>query len=61
MATHAMYKASHEGVGFSAVDLNDVRHVYVAAVPRRGGTLREQALDALRSIEAVIRDEGDRG
>jgi len=61
MATHAMYKASHEGVEFSAVDLNDVRHVYVAAVPRRGGTLREQALDALRSIEAVIRDEGDRG
>ena len=61
MATHAMCKASHEGVGFSAVDLNDVRHVYVAAVPRRGGTLREQALDALRSIEAVIRDEGGRG
>jgi enamine deaminase RidA (YjgF/YER057c/UK114 family) len=61
MATHTMCKASREGIGFSAVDLNDIRHVYAVAVPRRGSTLRQQAGDALRNIEAVIQEEGTRG
>jgi enamine deaminase RidA (YjgF/YER057c/UK114 family) len=61
MATHTIHKATHEGIGFSAVDLADVRHVFAAAVPRRGSTLREQTSDALRTIEAVMRDEGTRG
>jgi enamine deaminase RidA (YjgF/YER057c/UK114 family) len=51
-------KVVDRGVGFSAVDLNDVRHVFATAVPRRGATLGQQASDALRTIEAVIEQEG---
>ncbi len=54
-------KESSDGVGFSVVDLTDVRHVFASAAPRNGGTLREQARDALRTIEAVIAEEGARG
>jgi hypothetical protein len=48
------------GFGYSVVELNDVRHVFAAAVPRRGLTLRQQADDALRTIEAVIEEQGTR-
>ena len=58
MATHVIRKVVDKGVGFSAVDLNDVRHVFATAVPRRGSTLGQQADDALRTIEAVIEQEG---
>lgn len=61
MATHTIRKESHEGIGYSVVALNDVRHVFAAAVPRRGATLREQASDALRTIEAVVQEEATRG
>ncbi|MGA2033468.1 MAG: dioxygenase [Thermoguttaceae bacterium] len=61
MATHTIRKSSQAGIGYSAVDLNDVRHVFAAAVPRRGLTLRQQADDALRTIEAVIQEQGTRG
>ena len=61
MAAHAIRKVSQEGIGYSTVDLNDVRHVFAAAVPRRGSTFRQQADDALRIIEAVTHDEGTRG
>ncbi len=61
LAAHTIRKVSHEGVGYSVVDLNDVRHVFAAAVPRRGRTLRQQADDALRTIEAVVQEEGTRG
>jgi len=61
MAMHAIRKVSQAGVGYSTVDLNDVRHVFAAAVPRCEGTLREQANDALRIIEAVAHEEGTQG
>ena len=61
MATHTIRKSSQAGIGYSVVDLNDVRHVFAAAVPRRGLTLRQQADDALRTMEAVIQEEGTRG
>ena len=61
MATHTIGKACHRGIGYSVVELNDVRHVFAAAAPRRGSTLREQADDALRTIETVIQEEGTRG
>jgi enamine deaminase RidA (YjgF/YER057c/UK114 family) len=61
MATHTICKASQEGIGFSAVDLSDVRHVFAAAVPRRGATLAQQAADALSTIDAVISAESARG
>jgi enamine deaminase RidA (YjgF/YER057c/UK114 family) len=54
-------KVSCDGIGYSVVELNDVRHVYAAAVPRNGDTLEEQAHDALRTIEAVIQEEGTKG
>ena len=34
MAAHTIRKVSHGGIGYSVVDLADVRHVFVAAVPR---------------------------
>ncbi|MCY2986750.1 MAG: hypothetical protein NTY19_02665 [Planctomycetota bacterium] len=61
MANHAIGKVSHRGIGFSVVELNDVRHVYAAAVPRRTGSLREEVDDALETIEAVMYEEGTRG
>ena len=61
MADHTLRKVSHSGVGYSVVDLNDVRHVYAAATPQAGSTFDEQADDALRTIAAVIGEEGTRG
>ena len=61
MAGHTITKKSHAGIGCSVVDLNDVRHVYAAATPQSGGDLRQQAGDALRTIEAVVNEQGTRG
>jgi enamine deaminase RidA (YjgF/YER057c/UK114 family) len=61
MAAHTIRSVSDEGIGYSVVELADVRHVFAAAVPRRGTTLHEQADDALRTIQAVIQEEGTRG
>jgi enamine deaminase RidA (YjgF/YER057c/UK114 family) len=61
MADHKIRKVSNAGIGYSVVELNDVRHVFAAATPRSGTTLEEQAQDALRTIEAVIQEEGTRG
>ena len=54
-------KVSIDGVGYSVVELNDHRHVFAAAIPRSGTTLREQTEDALRTIQAVMEEEGTRG
>ena len=51
-------KVARDGIGYSVVELSDVRHVFAAAVPHNGSTLEEQAEDALRTIEAVIDKEG---
>jgi pSer/pThr/pTyr-binding forkhead associated (FHA) protein len=49
----AIQKFSRNGIGYSIAEWSDVRHVFAAAVPRRGKTLAEQADDALRTIETV--------
>ncbi len=54
-------KESSDGIGYSVVELNGISHVFAAAVPRTGKTLRQQADDALRTIEAVIDEQGTRG
>ena len=54
-------KESSDGIGYSVVSLNDVRHVLASAVPRTGESLQEQAEDALKTIGAVIEEEGTRG
>lgn len=61
MANHTVRKVSDAGIGYSVVELNDVRHVFATAVPRRGVTLRQQADDALRTIDAALREEGSGG
>jgi len=61
MAVQTVRKLSQNGIGYSIVDLNDVRHVFAAAAPRAGTTLNEQADDALQTIEAVIGEHGARG
>lgn len=61
MATHTIRKISQDGVGYSLVDLNDVRHVFTAATPRHGTTLKQQADDALQTIEAVVGAHSSRG
>jgi pSer/pThr/pTyr-binding forkhead associated (FHA) protein len=57
----AIQKFSNHGIGYSVADWSDVRHVFAAAVPRRGTTLAEQTDDALRTIEAVISVHGAHG
>jgi pSer/pThr/pTyr-binding forkhead associated (FHA) protein/enamine deaminase RidA (YjgF/YER057c/UK114 family) len=57
----AVQKFTSHGIGYSLAEWNDVRHVFAAAVPQRGGTLREQADDALRIIETVSGVHGARG
>ncbi len=54
-------KESSEGIGYSVVELNDVRHVFASAVPRSGENLNDQAQDALRTIKEINREEGIRG
>ncbi len=54
-------RESSEGIGYAVVELNDVRHILAAAVPRQGMTLHEQAHDALRTIDRVIQEEGTLG
>jgi enamine deaminase RidA (YjgF/YER057c/UK114 family) len=54
-------KESSDGIGYSVVELNGVSHVFAAAIPRGGDTLDQQARDALRTIEAVIDEEGTHG
>ena len=61
MANHTIRKHSQSGVGYSVVDLNDVRHVFAAATPQSGATFDQQAEDALRTIQSVTREEGTRG
>src|SRR5271165_6587894 len=61
MADHTIRKVSDSGVGYSVVALNDVRHVYAAATPLAGTSFDQQAEDALKTIEAVIGEEGTRG
>lgn len=54
-------KDSRQGIGYSVVELNDVRHIFAAAVPKNGGDLHEQAHDALQTIDGLIHGEGTRG
>ena len=60
MAAHAMCKASYQGIAFATVELNDIRHVFAVAIPQCGCTLREQAEDALHSLDVVLRVEDTR-
>ena len=57
----AIQKFSSRGIGYSVAEWNDVRHVFAAAVPRRGTTLAQQADDALRIIETVNSVHGAHG
>jgi enamine deaminase RidA (YjgF/YER057c/UK114 family) len=54
---------SNGGIGFaiSQFELDDVRHVFVSAVPRQGAGLEEQTRDALGTIAEVFKDEGLHG
>ena len=60
-ASLAIQKFSSRGIGYSVADWSNVRHVFAAAVPRRGTTLAEQADDALRIIETVNSVHGAHG
>ncbi len=61
LAARWIRKVANEGIGYSVVDLSDVRHIFAAAAPRRGTTLREQADDALHTIAAAVEAEGSQG
>jgi len=51
------------GIGYaiSQFESNDVRHVFVSAVPRQGEGLEQQTRDALQTIAEVFKDEGLHG
>jgi hypothetical protein len=57
----AILKFSSRGIGYSVAEWSGVRHVFAAAVPRRGATPAEQADDALRIIETVSSVHGANG
>jgi len=59
--TQILRKVSTSGVGYSVAELDDVRHVFVAAMPRAGITFEEQARDALETVRTVIDEEGTWG
>jgi enamine deaminase RidA (YjgF/YER057c/UK114 family) len=59
-AESLLRKVARDGIGYSVVELSDVRHVFAAAVPHNGTTLEEQAKDALHTIQAVVEEEGTR-
>jgi enamine deaminase RidA (YjgF/YER057c/UK114 family) len=52
---------SNAGVGYSVVDLGGVPHVFASAVPRNGGSLEEQVLDALSTIKDLSEEQGTLG
>ena len=55
-------KESSEGIGCAVAELNDVRHLFCSTRPARQGTgLCEQAEDALKTIDAVMHNQGTRG
>jgi enamine deaminase RidA (YjgF/YER057c/UK114 family) len=54
-------KKSCEGIGYSVVELNEARHVFVAAAPRQTGSLEDEARDTLQTVQAVMAEEGTRG
>ena len=60
MAACTIQKSCRDGIGWSAVELGDVRHLFATAIPRRGATLAEEARDALETIAGAVCDEGDR-
>ena len=53
-------KIARDGIGYSVVELTDVRQFHIVAVPQSGCTLEQQARDALRMIETVLEKEGAR-
>lgn len=59
--TSMLRKQSEDGIGFSVTECHDVGHVFVSAAPRRGEGLYEQTHDALKTVAAVIAEEGLRG
>jgi enamine deaminase RidA (YjgF/YER057c/UK114 family) len=61
MATHPLRKIARNGTRQAVVELNDVCHVFTTAVPRVGGTFREQAKDALEAVAEGMREEGAAG
>jgi enamine deaminase RidA (YjgF/YER057c/UK114 family) len=61
MAPGAVCKTTREQLGLSVVQQNGVRHVFATAVPRCGGSLREQLGDALENLAARLRREGALG
>lgn len=61
MSTQMMRKIARERSHRSIVELNEVYHVFATVVPRAGATLRDQALDALEGIAAVMSAEGATG
>jgi enamine deaminase RidA (YjgF/YER057c/UK114 family) len=52
-AAPAIHRQACDGIGYTIAELNDVEHVFAAAVPRLGRTLDEQAANALQIIQNV--------
>jgi enamine deaminase RidA (YjgF/YER057c/UK114 family) len=61
MAAHVLCKASHQGTVSASVEAFGIRHVLVTVVPDKGGTLHEQAEEALNSLDADLRANHARG
>ncbi len=53
------YQVPADGIRYSVVEESNIRHIFAAATPH-GGSLEEQASEALQSIAAVMDQEGVR-
>jgi len=54
MSSHPVRKTTHEGMHSCVVEQHGVRQVCVTAVPRCGGSLRDQVHDVLSAIDRVM-------
>jgi enamine deaminase RidA (YjgF/YER057c/UK114 family) len=61
MRPPTIHRTPSNDAASSVVDLAGVRHLFAHAAPQGGGDFQQQARDALRTIQAVARDEGASG
>lgn len=56
-----LQKQSSGGIGYTVAEIHGVRHTFASAVPQFGGTLEEQAHDALKTIDELMHYNGTGG
>ena len=61
MSLPRLRKISREGSCYSVVEQDGINHIFATVVSRPGGSLRDQARDALQALAKVMSAEGAAG